>query len=326
MSSQQKSQKTKKSQEKEKASLKTAQNDKNNNQAELEAAVEAAKAKLKEAHDQAAQLDQGDEEAPDAGSDNEFAEMDLVEIGSIKEHKVPQNKANKKGQYRPLAKSNRIVSGATQYQRLRAKKKLEEKLSEMTPEERESYFEEKAVEKAEKAKKKLEIQENFAKRAKEHREKLKKMTPEEKTSYNAQKTIKMKKTIKHRQAGLVFPVNRISTKLRAEFPSHRLTKESAVFTAAVLEYMTAELLELAGNVCEESKRKRIIPRDIMLAARNDEEINKVIGDKTLFKKAGTYPAGVQKVLMKSNMSTRNDTWNVNYNRVEVDFKINLNAK
>jgi histone H2A len=48
----------------------------------------------------------------------------------------------------------------------------------------------------------------------------------------------------------------------------------SVFTAAVLEYLTAEVLEVAGNVAQDAKKKKIIPRHIQLAVREDEDLGK----------------------------------------------------
>jgi histone H2A len=83
------------------------------------------------------------------------------------------------------------------------------------------------------------------------------------------------------RAGLQFPVGRISRFLRKGRYASRVGGGAPVYLAAVMEYLSAEILELAGNASRDNKRTRIVPRHIQLAIRNDEELNKLLGDVTI---------------------------------------------
>ena len=92
---------------------------------------------------------------------------------------------------------------------------------------------------------------------------------------------KSKATSRSAKAGLQFPVGRIARYLKTGKYASRLGAGAPVYMAAVLEYLAAEVLELAGNASRDNKKKRIIPRHIQLAVRNDEELNKLLGGVTI---------------------------------------------
>ena len=86
---------------------------------------------------------------------------------------------------------------------------------------------------------------------------------------------------KSSRAGLQFPVGRLRRLLKKGHYSERLSSGTPVYLAAVLEYLTAEILELAGNAARDNKKARIIPRHLQLAIRNDEELNRLLQGVTI---------------------------------------------
>ena len=94
---------------------------------------------------------------------------------------------------------------------------------------------------------------------------------------------------KSTKAGLVFPVARINRRLTENKTTKRVGGGAAIYMTAVLEYFTAEVLELAINEAKadsNGKRSRINPIDVLRAVRNDPAINKalnglrvMVGDK-----------------------------------------------
>ena len=84
-----------------------------------------------------------------------------------------------------------------------------------------------------------------------------------------------------KRSGLQFPVGRTEALIRQQSSIDRVGAGAPVYLAAVLEYLTAEILELAGNVARDNKAKRISPRHLQLAIRNDEELSKLFSGVTL---------------------------------------------
>lgn len=84
-----------------------------------------------------------------------------------------------------------------------------------------------------------------------------------------------------KRAGLHFPVGRIHRRLRDGRYAERIGAGAPVYLAAVLEYLTAEILELAGRATLDNKHHRIIPRYLQLAIRNDDELDKLLQNVTI---------------------------------------------
>jgi len=99
------------------------------------------------------------------------------------------------------------------------------------------------------------------------------------------------------RSGLQFPVGRIRSQLARGGYAQRQSASASVYIAAVLEYLAAEVLELAGNVTRDDKRRRLTPGDIHRAVCSDEELSRLFVD-VLIQEGGMTPH-IEPFLLKS---------------------------
>lgn len=98
-----------------------------------------------------------------------------------------------------------------------------------------------------------------------------------------------------KRAGLNFPVGRIKRFLKHNVRHRtRVSSKAAIYLAAVMEYLTAELLDLAGIAAKQLNVKRITPRHLQLAIRGDEELDQLV-------KATISGGGVMPTISKNRM-------------------------
>ncbi|KAK2955345.1 putative Histone H2A-IV [Blattamonas nauphoetae] len=124
----------------------------------------------------------------------------------------------------------------------------------------------------------------------------------------AKKTVKTgdkKSRSRSDRAGLQFPVGRIHRHLHKGNYCERIGSGAPIYLAAVLEYLTAEILELAGNAAKEHKKARIVPRHVLLAVRNDEELSKLLGHVTI--PAGGVLPNIHSSLVKKGKGDDEET-------------------
>jgi len=65
----------------------------------------------------------------------------------------------------------------------------------------------------------------------------------------------------------LYPVHKVKRELNL-----KCTLTAATFLTSVVEYMISEIVEISTNCALDQKKKSICPRHVMLAIRNDEEL------------------------------------------------------
>ncbi len=100
-----------------------------------------------------------------------------------------------------------------------------------------------------------------------------------------------KKGTRQAKADIIFPPS-ITEKFLRNFGFYKImiTQLSSIYLAAVLEYITYEILDLSLNNCKENKRARITIRDIVVVVKNDAELSLLINTLNLsFLGGGVIP-------------------------------------
>ena len=115
--------------------------------------------------------------------------------------------------------------------------------------------------------------------------------------------VRAKRVSRSKRAGLQFPVGKIHRLLRTGRYSKQVGPGAAVYLGAVMEYLAAEILELAGNAARDNKKTRINPRHLQLAIRNDEELNKLLAGVTI-SQGGVLP-NIQAALLPKKSASKN---------------------
>eukprot|EP00796_Vickermania_ingenoplastis_P000515 gene515-284_t len=109
---------------------------------------------------------------------------------------------------------------------------------------------------------------------------------------------------KSAKAGLIFPVARVGSLLRRGQYARRVSASGATYLAGVLEYLTAELLELTVKAATQNNKKprRLNPRTLTLAVRHDDDIGSLLKDVTI-SRGGVVPS-LNKALAKKQKSSK----------------------
>ena len=126
-----------------------------------------------------------------------------------------------------------------------------------------------------------------------------------KRSPAAKKSAAQKGGSRSAKAGLIFPVGRVASLLRRGQYARRVGASSATYLAAVLEYLTAELLELSSKTVAQQKKAttRITPRAMTLAVRHDDDLGSLLKDVTL-SKGGVLPTMTKSVSKKASKKAK----------------------
>lgn len=85
-----------------------------------------------------------------------------------------------------------------------------------------------------------------------------------------------------------FPVSRVERLLREGGYAQRLSSSTPIFLAGVLEYLTANILDLAGKEALSNNKTRITPEHVQRALGSNQHLSRLLED-TAYSRAHRVP-------------------------------------
>ena len=107
---------------------------------------------------------------------------------------------------------------------------------------------------------------------------------------------------KQDKASIIFPPSLVEKFLR-QFGYNKIMVSSSapVYLAAVLEYITFEILDLSNSYCKDNKRARISIRDVEMSVRTDIELDKLFNKFNIELLGGGVIPFIHSSILKKNV-------------------------
>ncbi|XP_023942852.1 histone H2A, sperm-like [Bicyclus anynana] len=120
------------------------------------------------------------------------------------------------------------------------------------------------------------------------------------------KSIHGKKESKSSRSGLTLPVGRVHKILKKGNYAPRVGHGASIYLTAIVEYLASEILDLASDVANENNKLRLVPRHLMFAIKNDEELSMMLNGVCI-SQAGVLPGINAQLLPKKTMKKNQDS-------------------
>ena len=106
-------------------------------------------------------------------------------------------------------------------------------------------------------------------------------------------------------AGIYFPISRIKKNMKKLKNSKSISQVAAVYLAAELEYICAEIIELAGGICFDEGKKIMSSRHIFKAISTDNELPRLFDHSIIHNGGVRQTLKIRKYKLKKTQKNNN---------------------